>query len=55
MTSDTMVTVQGWLGTRPQLRQVAGNSVASFRWAARRGVTTGAGRTGSTARPSGTA
>jgi single-strand DNA-binding protein len=31
MTNDTMVTVQGWLGNEPQLRQVAGTSVANFR------------------------
>lgn len=31
MTSDTMVTVQGWLGNEPQLRQDAGTSVANFR------------------------
>lgn len=31
MTNDTMVTVQGWLGSEPQLRDVAGTSVANFR------------------------
>jgi single-strand DNA-binding protein len=31
MTNDTMVTVQGWLGNEPQLREVAGTSVANFR------------------------
>ena len=31
MTNDTMVTVQGWLGNEPQLRQAAGTSVAHFR------------------------
>lgn len=31
MTNDTMVTVQGWLGNDPQLREVAGTSVANFR------------------------
>lgn len=31
MTNDTMVTIQGWLGNEPQLRQVAGTCVANFR------------------------
>ncbi len=31
MTNDTMVTVQGWMGNEPQLREVAGTSVANFR------------------------
>jgi single-strand DNA-binding protein len=31
MTNDTIVTVQGWLGTEPQLREAAGASVANFR------------------------
>lgn len=31
MTNDTMVTVQGWLGSEPQLRDAAGTSVANFR------------------------
>ena len=31
MSNETMVTVQGWLGNDPQLRDVAGTSVANFR------------------------
>ena len=31
MSNDTMVTVQGWLGNEPQLREAAGTSVANFR------------------------
>jgi single-strand DNA-binding protein len=31
MTIDTMVTVQGWLGNEPQLRQAGSVSVANFR------------------------
>lgn len=31
MTNDTMVTVQGWIGTDPQLRQAGGTQVANFR------------------------
>lgn len=31
MMNDTMVTVQGWLGTDPQLRQAGGVNVANFR------------------------
>ncbi len=31
MTIDTMVTVQGWLGGEPQLRQAGAASVANFR------------------------
>jgi single-strand DNA-binding protein len=31
MTIDTMVTVQGWLGNEPQLRQAGSASVANFR------------------------
>lgn len=31
MSNDTMVTVQGWLGSNPQLREAAGTPVANFR------------------------
>lgn len=31
MTYDTMVTIQGWLGNDPQLREAGGASVANFR------------------------
>jgi single-strand DNA-binding protein len=31
MSNDTMVTVQGWLGSPPQLRDAAGTQVANFR------------------------
>jgi single-strand DNA-binding protein len=31
MSNDTMVTVQGWLGNDPQLREAAGTRVANFR------------------------
>ncbi len=31
MTNDTMVTVHGWLGNEPQLRQAGGTTVANFR------------------------
>ena len=31
MANDTMVTVQGWIGSTPQLRDAAGSSVLNFR------------------------
>jgi single-strand DNA-binding protein len=31
MTNDTMVTIQGWVGSDPQVREVAGTSVTNFR------------------------
>lgn len=31
MANDTMVTIQGWIGSAPQLREVAGTPVLNFR------------------------
>ncbi|MEZ0578540.1 single-stranded DNA-binding protein [Nocardioides sp. MH1] len=31
MINDTIVTIQGWVGSEPQLREVAGTSVTNFR------------------------